>query len=111
MISLDILEKNLRSLNDEQMNQILDLRDSSFFENELLKLDDALSDVDLEFDGEERFIKLSNATSGHEICSYIIEDIEMIEKALLINYQSPLVVYLMRCYESGKVPYELPLSI
>lgn len=108
MIAIDILEKKLRSMTDEQMNNILDARDSSLFEKELIGLDEKLSNASFEFDGEERFIQLSNATSGHEICSYIIEDIELIEKALCENYQSPLISYLIQCYKNGIVPYEFP---
>jgi len=105
-MKVDTLQYKLRSFSDEDLDSILDKRDSSKFEKHWLDLAEKVEPVELNFEGEERFVKLSQATGGHEICSYIIEDIELIEKAIINQIDSPFLSYLIDSYKKGAVPYE-----
>ena len=108
MFKINVLEYKLKSMTENELNEILDLRDSSLFEKEMIRLYEQLKNVDVEFDGEERFIRLSNATNCHEACSYIIEDFELIEKALSVNYENLLLNHLIESYKKGMIPHNVP---
>lgn len=106
MMKVDILQYKLRTFSDDELNSILDKRDSFEFEKYWLALAKQVESVAIDFEGEERFVKLSQATGGHEICSYIIEDIELIEKAMIKQIESPFLSYLMDSYKKGEVPHK-----
>jgi len=97
--------KQLKLMGEEEMNDVLDSRDSNkVFEDKLLALAESLAEVDCEFSGESTFIKMSNRTNGHEICSYVIEDLELIEKARFANIKSEFIEVLVESYSNGIVP-------
>ncbi len=107
-MKIDILKYKLRSISDDELNEILNIRDANReFEELWLKLAEETKSVNIEFDGEERFVELSKITGGHEICSYIIEDLELIEKADAISLKSSFLTHLVKSYRNGEVPHSL----
>lgn len=100
------LINNVSQLSEDELNTILDQRDENPFDSLWCELNKRLSTYTADKDFKDTFIKLSKATNNHEVCSYIIEDLELINKAKQANLSSPFLDYLIQSYQQGQVPYQ-----
>lgn len=103
---MDKLLETLKSLSSEELDNLLDQRDEDPFDSAWVTLNQGVSGVNAFIESKELFIKLSNATNHHEVCSYIADDFELISKAETLGIKSKFLDYLKQSYEHGKVPSE-----
>ena len=103
-LNMKNLLKTLQKLDSQALDQILDQRDGDSFCQAWCELDELVSVSSASFDAKEIFIKLSGITNTHEVCSYIVEDLELIIKAENLNIESKFLNYLKQSYEQGRVP-------
>lgn len=103
---MDELIENLARLNPSELDEILDKRDSGAFDDAWGTQNEAVPDVDEPFDAEDIFVKLSETTGHHEICSYIADDLELLYRAEKAGITSAFLTYLKSCYARGEVPSE-----
>ncbi len=96
--------KTLQKLDSQALDIILDHRDGDSFSQAWCELDELVSKSSASFDAKEIFIKLSGITNAHEVCSYIVEDLELILKADDLSIESKFLNYLKQSYEQGRVP-------
>ncbi|WP_345844266.1 hypothetical protein [Shewanella algae] len=99
------LENTLRSMRSSEFDEILDMRDSQMFDAAWCQVFEVVNDVKVDFDNESLFKKISEATSRHEITSYIVEDFELLAKSHEMGISPEFVVYMRECYENGNVPH------
>ncbi|EKE67900.1 hypothetical protein B3C1_17702 [Gallaecimonas xiamenensis 3-C-1] len=93
-------------MDQDELDRILDSRDEDQFDTAWIELHQSTSGIDVPFENRELFLKLSKATSCHEICSYISDDFELISKAEALGIESAFLNYLKCSYEQGLVPSE-----
>ncbi|BCV32222.1 hypothetical protein [Shewanella algae] len=107
---MDKLLENLFSKRADELDALLDKRDDAAFDNAWVHLNQQVGEVDAhldnKFDSKALFIKLSEATNCHEICCYITDDLELIEKARTMGLESRFLDYLKQSYRQGQVPCE-----
>lgn len=111
---MDKLLENLFSKRADELDALLDKRDETAFDNAWVHLNQQVGEVDAhldnsldnKFDSKALFIKLSEATNCHEICCYIADDLELIEKARTMGLESRFLDYLKQSYRQGQVPCE-----
>ena len=103
---MENLINHLSKMTNRELDEILDKRDSDIFDSAWCSANNDLPDSEMRLDTEDIFIKLSEVTECHEVCSYISDDLELINKAKIASYQSEFIKYLEKCYEQGRVPYE-----
>ena len=94
----------LKSLSSKELDSILDKRDEEIFDSAWCNSNEMVSSIESNPKQEEIFKKLTNATNGHEISSYIIDDINLIYTAKSNNIENNFINYLEKCYEQGEVP-------
>lgn len=93
-------------MNASELDDILNQRDEAPFDRAWCELNQSISELTEPFDTQHIFVKLSKATTGHEICSYICDDLELIHKAEILGIKSKFLDYLRQSYAQGKVPHE-----
>ncbi|HAS6172350.1 MULTISPECIES: hypothetical protein [Vibrio] len=103
---MEKLFQNLTTFSCDELNDILDQRDSKAFDHAWCKLDKLVPEPEARLDTKDVFIKLSGITKGHEICSYISDDLELIYKCETYKVESDFLNYLKNCYLRGTVPSE-----
>ncbi|MFP9132827.1 hypothetical protein ACLKZ7_07525 [Shewanella algae] len=107
---MDKLLENLFSKCADELDALLDKRDDAAFDNAWVHLNQQVGEVDAhldnKFDSKALFIKLSQAANCHEICCYIADDLELIEKARTMGLESKFLDYLKQSYRQGQVPCE-----
>lgn len=103
---MDKLLNTLQQLSSTELDKILDKRDLNPFDSSWCSLNDLIPDPGESLDTKSIFIKLSEITNGHEICSYISDDLELIDRAEKAGIQSEFLNYLKNSYEKGEVPCE-----
>ena len=106
MGTMNNLINRLSTMSPLELDKILDKRDSDRFDSSWCSVNDEIPDSDITIDTKDLFIKLSQATECHEVCSYICDDLELINKAKIVSYKSNFIQYLENCYEQGIVPCE-----
>ena len=104
METMDKLLSTLQQLDSQALDLILDQRDDDSFDQAWCKLNELVSESSASFDAKDIFIKLSGVTNGHEVCSYIADDFELIKKAEEFGVESEFLNYLKQSYEQGTVP-------
>ncbi|WP_444958828.1 hypothetical protein [Microbulbifer sp. ZKSA002] len=100
------LLETLQSLSSDDLDNLIDQRDEGPFDCTWVKLNQCISEVSATIDNKELFIRLSNATNHHVVCSYIADDLELINKAETLGIESEFLDYLKHCYQQGVVPSE-----
>lgn len=103
---MEKLLETLKSMSSDELDNLLDQRDEDPFDSTWVKLNQHVSEVNATIDSKDLFIRLSNATNHHEVCSYIADDLELINKAETLGIESEFLDYLKHCYEQGVVPSE-----
>ncbi len=104
-MNIDSLKNKLSTMSAEDMNDILDNRDTnSSFESSWLKLYNDVGGNGTYPDAKNIFINISNVTHQHEITSYIADDIDLIYRADQKGIQTSFLQYLKDCYKKGVVP-------
>ena len=103
---MDKLLETLKVMSTDQLDDVLDQRDRALFDSQWMNLYQQVNNVELSSSNPELFIQLSNATNHHEVCSYIIDDFELISKAETLGIKSDFLDYLKLSYERGFVPTE-----
>ena len=93
-------------MSEDQMDQILDKRDFGSFDKGWTDAAELVQIIDDYPNEEEIFIKLSEATNQHEICSYILDDFSLIYYAEQKSINTPFINYLKEQYQQGNVPQE-----
>ncbi|ACA87759.1 hypothetical protein Swoo_3494 [Shewanella woodyi ATCC 51908] len=104
MVIMDKLLETLESINSDELDKLLDQRDEDPFDSAWINLNQKVSKINVSIDNKDLFIKLSSATNHHEVCSYIADDLELINKAETLGIESEFLGYLKQCYEQGEVP-------
>ncbi|SMF66906.1 hypothetical protein SAMN02745866_04284 [Alteromonadaceae bacterium Bs31] len=99
------LENTLRSMESSEFDAILNVRDSQMFDSAWCQVFEVVGEFEVEFDSESIFKKISEATSHHEITSYIVEDFELLAKSQEMGISPEFVIYMRECYEQGNVPH------
>lgn len=97
---------------------ILDARDfDEEFESEWLRVSDEIdrrwneSNIDpatkqqLDEIRRESFLRVSNATSQHEIASYVSDDFDLIARSVVLGIEDPFVDWMWQTYLDQSVPY------
>lgn len=97
---------NLRSLTSDDLNVILDKRDSPSFDDAWCELYELSHNAITQFNTKDIFIEISKITNHHDICSYISDDLELMNKCQIANINSDFFNYLKNCYQKGSVPCE-----
>ena len=103
-VSMIGIAKTLSNLSQEELDTILDNRDSGEFDKAWCEARELVPERESETDIESLFMRLSRTTNGHEICSYIVEDIELIENASKAGIESDFINYLRYTYTQLQVP-------
>ena len=98
------IAKTLSNLSQEELDAILDKRDSSEFDKAWCEARALVPESKPEIDIESLFIQISRATNAHEICSYVVEDIELLESANRAGIESDFINYLRYTYTQLQVP-------
>ena len=106
MGTMENLINHLSKMSSFELDEILDKRDSDSFDSAWCSVNDEIPDSDIKIDMKDIFIKLSEATESHEVCFYISDDLELINKAKIASYKSEFIKYLEKSYEQGVVPCE-----
>ena len=106
METMENLINHLSKMTTCELDEILDKRDSDIFDSAWCSANAEIPDSEMRLDTKDIFIKLSEATECHEVCSYISDDLELINKAKIASYKSEFIQYLEKCYEQGIVPCE-----
>ena len=106
METMKNLINHLSKMSACELDEILDKRDSDIFDSAWCSANAEIPDSEIRLDTKEIFIELSEATECHEVCSYISDDLELINKAQIASYKSEFIQYLEKCYEQGVVPCE-----
>ena len=104
MYSLDKLIENLATLTSSEFDEILDNRDLKEFDHAWCTQNQVIPDADPTFEAEEIFVKLSEITDHHEICSYIADDLDLLYRAEQAGIKSDFLSYLKSCYQRGEIP-------
>lgn len=102
-----------KNVNGEAINEMLDSRDGAEFENDWLRVFEALkqkefSDADVALIDEIREIaykKTFAATNHAELASYVADDFEMITKSLLSDLNDEWLNALLLTYLQGLFPH------
>ena len=102
-IDKEKLLKNLSSMEQEKLDELLDCRDDDSFDKQWLDLYEKCN-ISTKAETKELFLSLSKLTQGHEICSYISDDLELIQKAKALGIDSEFLEYLESSYKKGKFP-------
>ena len=103
---MDKLLETLKSMSSDELNTLLDQRDENPFDSAWVNLNQLAGEAEVSIDNKDLFVKISHATNHHEVCSYIIDDFELINKAETLGIESKFLDYLKQCYEQGCVPRE-----
>lgn len=90
----------------DELDSLLDQGDEAPFDSMWIKLNLRVCEVSVTKDYKELFLRLSNATNHHEVCSCITGDLELINKAEIKDIDSEFLDYLKHSYEQGVVPCE-----
>ncbi|MCS6162587.1 hypothetical protein G3497_22905 [Shewanella baltica] len=101
---MDKLLLNLQQLDSNDLDFILDQRDEDQFDKAWCSLNELVTETSCPLDLKEIFVKLSGVTNNHEVCSYIVDDFELINKAKELGINSKFLKYLEQSYEQGRVP-------
>ncbi len=96
----------MNKLSSSELDVVLDKRDSEPFDTAWCNLNDITPKTNGSLNTREIFIKLSEITNGHEVCSYISDDLELIDRAERAGIESDFLNYLKASYEQGKMPCE-----
>lgn len=103
-MNIELLIENLESKNSNFFDEILDSRDGDAFDSAWVATNQMVPSEGWISGNESMFLNLSSATKHHEICSYIQDDFELLERAATYGIESPFLSYLRACYEQGIVP-------
>jgi len=95
---------SLSKMEQDKLDELLDLRDDDSFDKQWLDLYEKC-DISTKAQTKELFLSLSKLTQGHEICSYISDDLELIQKARALGIESKFLDYLESSYEKGIFPH------
>ena len=106
-IDLIKLTKTLGDFTTENLNELLDQRDSSLFETLWLEARAEVPEGKAPEELKHIFISVSNATNQHEIASYIADDIELISHAKMSESKNKFVIQLAKKYANGEFPHEI----
>lgn len=106
METMHNLINHLSKLSARELDEILDKRDSDIFDSAWCSANADIPEAVIRADTKNLFMKLLEATESHEVCSYISDDLELINKAKVASYKSEFIEYLEKCYEQGIVPCE-----
>lgn len=87
------LRENLQQLSEEDLDDILDRRDSKEFDSAWSQLLECVQDVDVKIGDEAIFKSLSDTLSQHEITSYIVDDLLVLAKVKTMGIESALYYY------------------
>jgi len=104
-IDKEKLLKNLSKLEQEKLDELLDYRDDDGFDKEWLDLYEKCN-ISTKIESKELFLDLNKLTNGHEICSYISDDLELIQKARALGIDSQFLEYLEDSYKKGIFPFK-----
>ncbi|MET2898333.1 hypothetical protein ABXV22_08455 [Vibrio rotiferianus] len=103
---MEKLFQNLATFSCDDLSGILDQRDSKAFDDAWCQLNRLVPEPEVSLDTKDVFIQLSRITKGHEICSYISNDLELIYKCETYKVETAFLNYLKDCYLLGTVPSE-----
>ncbi|MCO1335833.1 hypothetical protein MO867_15975 [Microbulbifer sp. OS29] len=104
-MNIEKLKSYLKSKINAELDDILDQRDGQAFDSAWCQVYEVVYDVSSGFDSEALFIELSDLVSQHEIVSYIIDDLIMLDKAKEVGVSPPFVLFMRESYEKGVVPH------
>ena len=90
-------------LNNQDLDGLLDLRDEPDFEESWLEVNAVLAPSSSPL-SQSVFLQISEHTNGHEIASYISDDLDLIYRAHKEGYESRFVTHLESSYKSGIFP-------
>ena len=99
------LENTLCSMIATDFDEILDMRDKPAFDESWCQIFEVVAEVEVQFNREALFKKISNVTEHHEITSYIVDDFELLAKAKRLGLNAGFTDYMRECYEKGNVPH------
>jgi len=102
-IDKDKLLKSLSKMEQDTLDELLDYRDDGGFDKEWLDLYEKCN-ISTKAETKELFLSLSKLTNGHEICSYISDDLQLIQKARALGIDSQFLDYLESSYKKGVFP-------
>lgn len=108
MQSLDKLIDDLRHRSSEELDHWLDEQEDYAFEQAWAEANAQLPPTTDLRGLRKIFQQLQAATNSHEICTYIIEDLELLRKAEYNQVQTPFINYLRTSYEQGQFPRHWP---
>lgn len=103
-MNIKLVIKYLKSLNKEQLDEILDKRDKKEFDSAWCEANETIQSDETSPCEEQMFSELSEASNNHEVSSYIIDDINLIYRTDRENIKNEFINYLKECYEQGKIP-------
>ena len=106
-MNLETLLRNLLSLTPDELDSILDVRDSKPFDSAWCELNELVGGDEQHPDAESIFVQISSVTNQHEIASYIADDVDLIHRADRKEISTPFLRLLKRCYDKGIVPTEI----
>ena len=105
-IEMDNLYENIRKLSPSELDKILDKRDTKPFDKAWCETNNAIPLAKYPFSAKDIFLTLSKITIGHEICSYISDDLELLNRAKEAGIETDFLKYIRQCYENGVIPSE-----
>ena len=105
-MNIEKLITRLSGLSEDELNTILDCRDTDPFDSDWRRLYDSVGGKETPPDADDIFFRISEATRQHEIASYIADDLDLIFRAEMKSVEDPFLRYLCTCYKEGEVPIE-----
>ncbi|WP_444943047.1 hypothetical protein ACJJIK_13535 [Microbulbifer sp. ZKSA006] len=107
-MDIESLIENLRTHSPDQLNEILDLRDEPSFDEAWVEANELVGGTETFNSEQSCFSQLLGVTGQHEVCSYILDDLNLLYRARTKNINTPFIQYLKGCYEQGAVPHQWP---
>lgn len=98
------LIETLSSLSNDEMDAILDTRDTDPFDSSWCQLNEIVGGNESHPNAKDFFLIVSNVTNQHEITSYIADDVDLIYRAGKKGIKTPFLRYLEDCYKKGLIP-------
>ncbi|WP_459477873.1 hypothetical protein [Clostridium saccharoperbutylacetonicum] len=122
---LDEIIIKLGSLNEENIYEILDSRESDPFDSKWIRAYEALKQQVEVFNENEKkelnefleeirkeaFIKTMKASKSSDLAAYVSDDFEMIGTALTIEFSNAFIDSLLNIYASGIIPDNISIAM
>ena len=104
-MNIESILSTLKSLSAEELDEILDKRDQNPFDSAWCKTNEIIQGNETSPNQEAMFKQISKITKGHEIASYIIDDINLIYRAKSKNIKNEFINNLSVYYKNGEIPH------